>query len=259
MASAASDALSLFWKSIFFYILLVVLLRVMGKREVGSLTPIDIVVVLMISEAAIIPIEDKAVPLLVGVVPVLTLAALEVLSSWASLKSQRVRTWITGRPSVLIERGNVNLQQMAGARFTMDDLLAQLRQNSISDVADVEYAVLETTGRLSVIPRGRAAAATADQLAQQTGRVLRHADHADQPARAVLPLTLIVDGEIDRTALRDSGHDEAWLRQRIRSRGWDGPQEVLLATFDPSKDRLRLQRRDRRPGEPARDGGAANG
>jgi uncharacterized membrane protein YcaP (DUF421 family) len=230
-----ADAFAMVWKAAFFYVLLVALLRVMGKREINSLTPVDLVVFIMLSEAAIISIEDKQIPLLVGVAPVLTLAAMEMITAFLSLKFVGFRALVEGKPTVVIEHGRINPRQMARLRLNVDDLQAELRQKNLTSFDDVEFAILETSGKLSVIPKAAARPATARDVGQTGGG-------------ADLPVDLIVDGVINRDGLRAAGHDEAWLRRQL---GHLRPEDVLVCTVDRSGKLFVQPKPDRQhPGRP---------
>lgn len=217
------------WKTAFFYFLLLALLRVTGKREIHALSAIDLVGFIMISEAAIISIADGSIPIYVGVTPVLLLGALELTISYISLKSRRIRAIVEGVPSVLIDRGKLNKEALASLRYNLHDLMAELRSNNIPDVADVEYAILEPTGKLSVVPKASRRPITGDDL-QAMGV-------AQPPATSNLPrsapaLAVIVDGEIDPRALDMGSKDQDWLLGEIKKQGHDDPRGILLATVN---------------------------
>src|SRR5690606_796209 len=136
---------------IYFFIL--ILLRVMGKREMGKLSVMDLVVSIMIAELAIIVIEDTQTPLVNGLIPMLTLTVIQLILAVATLKSRRIRRYVDGWPAVIIERGRLNKDEMRKNRYNLDDLMMQLREKDIFRIADVEFAILETSGELSVFPK----------------------------------------------------------------------------------------------------------
>lgn len=221
--------ISLFGTSLLFYVLLVLVMRIMGKREIASLSLLDLVVTSMIADAAIIAIEEDRYPVWVGLIPVDTIAASEIGMSYLMLKSTWLRTMIGGKPSVVISRGKIVEKELRSLRFNVDELLSQLRHKNVPDVADVEYAVLEPDGRLSMIPR-------ADK------RPLTPSDLGLAPPQDGLPITLVVDRSVDRLALARLGKDEAWLRAQLRGAGLSGPEEVLLCTVN-AQGRLFVQPR----------------
>ncbi len=226
-----SDAFDMVWKSALFYVLLVTLLRVMGKREISSLTAMDLVVFIMLSESAIISIADKEIPILVGVLPVLTLSMLEMASAFLSLKSPTFRAVVEGVPAVVIQHGQLDATELRRQRFNIHDLQAELRRQNLASLADVEFAILETSGNLSVIPKPSARPATAKDVGK------------DKAPTAGLPVDLIVDGVVNRDVLRMVGHDDAWLRKQL---GRIRPADVLVATLDAS-GKVFLQPRGGKP------------
>lgn len=213
----ASDAFEMVWKSVFFYVLLVALLRIMGKREISSLTAMDLVVFIMLSESAIISIADKEIPVLIGAIPVVMLAMLEMASAFLSLKSPTFRAIVEGVPAIIVEHGRVDPRQLAKQRMNINDLQAQLREHNVANVADVEFAILETSGKLSVIPKAPAAPATAKDVGKGGKK------------GAGLPVDLIVDGQVNRDALRQVGRDQQWLQAQL---GGLRVQDVLVANLD---------------------------
>lgn len=210
----------LFWKAVFFYVLLVIVMRVMGKREIASLSPLDLVVTIMIADAAIIAIEQDELPVWVGVIPVVTIAGAEIGLSWLMLKSMRIRAWVAGKPSVVIAHGKIHEREMRSLRYNLDEMLSQLRQCNIHNVADVEFAILEPTGKLSVIPKAEK-------------RPVQPSDLGLSPPRDGLPVNLIVDGVVDDEMLRKLKKDHRWLADQLARQGLAGPGEVLLASLDP--------------------------
>jgi len=240
-AEVLSLALAALWKTALFYFLLVFLLRVTGKREITALTAVDLVVFVMISEAALISVADDKVPLVVGATPVIVLGLLELAVSFVGLKSARLRTLFVGQPSVLVEHGRINERALAELRFSVADLLAALREKQFPNIADVEYAILETTGSLSVIPKAAARPVTAADL---QALQLTQPQQLDHLAPGALPAAVIMDGVVDEAALRRTGRDGQWLRQALRSQGIHDPRQVLLASVD-GQGQLFVQPRQR--------------
>jgi uncharacterized membrane protein YcaP (DUF421 family) len=228
---SVQDAFGMLWKSILFFVLLGALMRLMGKREIGSLSAMDLVVFIMLSETAAISIEDKRMPVWVGAVPVVALAALQTLTAYLSLKSHRVRAIVEGKPSVLVSRGRIQEQTMRSLRLNLNDLLSKLREKNVPNLADVEYAILEPSGELSVIPKAEARPVTPRDLDRK-------------PPREGLPVALIEDGRIQRESLRMAGRDERWLREELRKQGIGDVEEVLLALVD-AQGKLTVQRKEK--------------
>lgn len=145
-----------FTRTIILYSLVVVALRIMGKRQIGELQPSELVVAIMISDLATVPMGDTGIPLLYGIVPILTLVCAEILLSFLCLKSQRLRVIVSGKPAFIIERGKINQQEMKKSRYSLSDLLEELRMMDVFDISSVYTAILETNGQISVMTRENA-------------------------------------------------------------------------------------------------------
>lgn len=208
-----------FLRTIFFYFFLLIVMRIMGKREIGGLAPIDLAVTIIMAELAAIPIQDTSVPLLVGAVPILTIMLLAMALSGLSLRNLKWRRIINGRPNVIIEDGRFVPQEMRRVRYSINDVLEQLRRAGYSDIADVEVAVLETDGHLSVIPKSQSRPIAAKDLNIPT--------HYEG-----IPYTLISDGEVDYDHLDRCGLDLTWLQREIRKHGIKDVRDVFVAIID---------------------------
>ncbi len=208
-----------FFRTIFLYIIVIAALRIMGKRQIGELQPSELVVAIMISELAAIPMEDTGVPLINGVLPIITLIIAEVFFSFITLKSEKARKIISGTPSILIEKGRINEKEMEKLRFNMDDLMEELRVNNCSNIADVEFAILETSGQLSVIKKSQKRPLTTGDMDVQTNY-------------EGLPIVLIADGTINYSDLKKSNRDEEWLINEFAKYGIHKLSNVFFANLD---------------------------
>ena len=141
-----------FTRTLILYFLIMLGLRLMGKRQIGELEPSELVLTMMISDLATVPMQDFGIPLLAGVIPILTLLALSMLLSQLSLYNLRFRELTCGTPAVLIRHGELQQKTMQNNRYTLDELLEELRGQGISSVSEVKYAILENSGQLSVLP-----------------------------------------------------------------------------------------------------------
>jgi len=207
-----------FVRTIILYFLIVVGMRLMGKRQIGELEPSELVLTMMISDLAAVPMQDFGIPLLSGLLPILTLLALSLLLSQLSLRSLRLRALICGTPTVLIRGGKLQQDAMRKNRFTIDELMEELREQGVTRIEDVKYAVLENSGQLSVLPWVKAKPPTAEDL----GLTLEE---------DALPTVLINDGRVLRNNLRLCGRDEVWL-QKILKQEHCTTKEVFLLTVD---------------------------
>ena len=177
-------------RTLILYLIVVLSLRIMGKRQIGEMQPSELVVAIMISDLASVPMQAIDIPLVTGIIPVLTLLVSEVMMSFISLKSKTLRRYISGEPSIVIYKGHVNEGELERLRFNLNDLLEQLRIAGCPDISEVQVAVLETNGQLSVI--------------QKSDGVLE------------LPYMLILDGEINETELLRAGKNKKWLKEKIK-------------------------------------------
>ena len=209
-----------FARTVILYFLIMIGLRLMGKRQVGELEPGELVLTMMISDLATVPMQDFGIPLLAGVIPILTLLALSMLLSQLSLTSLRFRRLVCGTPSILIRDGQLQQAAMRKNRYTVDELLEELRGQGCSSIEDVKYAVLENSGQLSVLPWTRQQPPTAQQLGLEVEESV------------TLPVVLINDGRLLRRNLSAQGLDDAWLRETLREQGVATHKEVFLLTLD---------------------------
>ena len=171
-------------RTIILYFLIILGIRLMGKRQIGELEPSELVLSLIIADLAAVPMQDFGIPLLMGIIPILTLLCLSAILSVLTVKSIRFRALLCSRPSVVIQDGKILEGEMRKNRFTLDELMEELREQGIADIQDVKYAVLENSGELSVLPWGRCQPPTAQQLKLKG------------PDEVTLPVVLINDGRV---------------------------------------------------------------
>ena len=207
-------------RTVILYFLIMTGLRLMGKRQIGELEPSELVLTMMISDLATVPMQDFGIPLLAGVIPILTLLSLSMLLSQLSLLSLRFRELMCGTPSILIRNGKLQQDAMRKNRYTLDELLEQLRGQGYVSVDEVRWAVLENSGQLSILPWARQRPPTAEELGLT-------------PEEDELPFILINDGRIVRRNLAHSGRNEAWLQKELRRTGHSAG-EIFLLTVDGS-------------------------
>ena len=206
-------------RTLILYLLVMVAMRIMGKRQIGQLQPSELVIAIMISEVASIPMQNTGTPLISGVVPILTLIVAEVAVSFFSLKSRRIRRALTGYPSLLIKNGKIEEKELERLRFNVDDLLEELRVSGYSDITDVAYAILETGGSISVIPTAQARPATVRDLSLS-------------PPEQRITYTVISDGHIDMQELQMANRDIHWVTNQLRTNNIKSPKDVFLGTID---------------------------
>ncbi len=196
---------SLILKTVFMYFFIIFVYRLMGKKEVGQLSIIDLIVSILIAELVALSIESSNKSILISVIPILVLVGVQILISYITLKNEKIRDIIDGKPTVIIKNGKLNFTEMSKIRYSLDDLLIQLRLQGVKSIEKVKYAVLENNGNLSVFN-----------------------DNSDYP------LPLILDGVIDFTVLKEIKKDYNWLNSVLKSRKVD-IDEVFYAFYTNGK------------------------
>lgn len=217
-------------RTLILYVTLMLIMRLLGKRQMGEMELSEFVLASMIADLAAHPLQDIGIPMLNGLVPILILFSCEMLIAGLSLKSIRLRELLFGRPSVLIRKGEIDQKEMHANRFTLDELLQELRSQGVTDLRSVESAILETNGRISLLQEASQSPVTPEQLGlsvQDRGQ----------------PLAVICDGRILKRNLAQLGLSEAWLRQQLQSSGIRSAGEVFLMTVDKAKE-IYLCRKD---------------
>ncbi|MCI9506120.1 MAG: DUF421 domain-containing protein [Oscillospiraceae bacterium] len=209
-----------FFRTVILYFILMVGLRLMGKRQIGELEPSELVLTLIISDLAAVPMQDFGIPLVNGLFPIITLLCLSMLLSFFSLKSIRFRGLVCGHPTVIVREGKVLQQNMARNRFTVDELFEQLRCQGYSDLSAVKYAILETSGQVSILAYTKDSPVTPQTL------------NYDVQDDVTLPVLLINDGHVLSRNLEGSGYDQNWLDKQLKSRRLTSPRQVFLMTVD---------------------------
>ncbi|RAT96231.1 DUF421 domain-containing protein [Brevibacillus sp. Leaf182] len=213
-------------RTLFSYFFLLILVRLMGKRELGKLSVFDVVISIMLAEMAALAIEDVDKPALRFYLPMLLIALLEVAFAYVSLKSKKFRDTVDGSADLIIENGQIREQAMRRNRLNMDDLMVHLRQKDVKNIADVEFALLEPTGQMSVFLKEQKEKVTREDLSlmkkQQVGPV----------SYKGLPIPLILDGKVRTEALNKIGQNQLWLKREIRKYGIKDIREVSFCSID---------------------------
>ena len=201
------------------YAFLILLLRLLGKRQLGEMELSEFVVAALIANLAAHPLEEHDVPLFSALLPIAVLSVLELATAFCSMRSIRLRALLYGRPSLIIDHGRINQREMHKNRFTADELMQAMRSQGILDINEVLYAVLETNGTLNVIPIAEAQPVTAGQLGLARGQ-------------ASYPSVVISEGRVMEDNLLRLGFDRGWLDEQLRKLGQPGPESVFLMTAD---------------------------
>lgn len=219
---------TIFIRSLILYAVVIFSVRLMGKRQLGELQPGELVITILISNIATLPLENTSVPLLVGILPILTLVCLEVLMSWFSMKSKTLRRLVSGSPKIVIRDGSIIQQTMLDLRLTVDDLLMSLRSNQIFSPDEVQFAIVETTGTISVYPKAAYRNAVQEDLGIH--------NKSEDP-----PCVIVSDGVIMDEALKSIGRDEKWLRNALKQNNLT-VDETFLAMAKKNELSLAIRR-----------------
>ena len=202
----------------FLYLVLVLSVRMMGKRQIGQMEASEFVVTMLVANLAAIPMQDAAIPLYAGLLPILVVLGMELTLSGLILRSVLIRRFFCGKPVILIDNGKILMENLRRTRVTLDELTGHLRQKDVLDVQTVQFAILETDGNLSVFPYPKDRPATAKEAGIRA-------------EKQYLPITIIEDGYVSEENLKKAGKDHTWLNDILR-RNRSDRKDALLVTVD---------------------------
>lgn len=206
-------------RTIILFLVVVVAMRLMGKKQIGQLQPSEFVVALMLSELASVPMQDTAIPLFYGIIPIFTLMAIEIAVSVISLKSRKARSFLEGDAVIIIKHSVLQREQMKRMRYNINDVTEELRRAGISDIRQVEYAILETDGTLSIVPKSTNRPVTAEDF----GMKLK-----EEP----FYFTVISDGKYDEEALKNAGLKKTDIEKKLKKKGIASEKKVFFGAAD---------------------------
>ena len=219
-----------FFRSIILYVIVLIVMRLMGKREIGQLQPFELAISIMIADLATIPMTEIGIPIFNGIIPILGLLFMHLIISIANLKSTKAREIICGKPRILIYRGKIDEKALKKERFTINELQEKLRGNGVVNLGDVEYAILETSGDVTVIQK-------------PDKRTTIPADFNIMPEYEGIPYDLIIDGKIMEKNLKAIGKNYVWLDKQVKKFGIK-PEEALIVTIDGKGQRKRKKKEE---------------
>jgi len=197
------------WRTVLLYVVIIIIFRFIGQRGINQLNVIDLVVVLMISELGVVAIEDTGESLLHQLVPILILTLIQIGLTYIQLKSQKLRRVLDGQPIIVIKQGKIDEKQMRKSRYNLDDLLLQLRDKNIGDIREVDYAILEPSGTLSVFKK----------------------PESKDKSESVFLLPLVIDGIIQEKHLNLINKNSSWLFNELKQRGYKDVKRILYCSF----------------------------
>ena len=218
-----------YFRTVILYLVLIAVIRLMGKRQIGQMEPSEFVVTMLVANLASIPMQDGGIPLYSGLVPILTVLGVELVLSALSLRSVKFRRLLCGKPVILIENGNILQENLRSTRVTLDELTGHLREKDVLDLTSVQYAILETNGNLSVFPYPKDRPASAKEA-------------GIHPKKQHLPVTIIGDGYLYRENLTAAGKDHRWVQKVLQERKAT-LQDTWLLTVD-SEDHIIFLRKE---------------
>lgn len=210
-----------FFRAIILYIIIIFFMRLMGKRQLGELQSSELVITILMSNIATLPVEDTDIPMIMGVVPIFTLVCLDVFLSHLSMKFRPFRKAVSGSPKVIISNGKIDQQTMKDLRLTCDDLMESLRSVQVFDINEVQLAVMETTGKISVCQKKEFTPITMDDITVTKA--------SQNP-----PQLIIDDGEIAPNALKFIGLDELWLEKTLKQENISS-DNIYIMTCDENE------------------------
>lgn len=226
---------NIFIRTTILYLFAFIMIRAMGRRQIAQLQPFEFVLAILIADLAAMPMSNIGVPLLYGMIPILTLFLLHTLISFIAIKSEKSRAIICGKPVIVIDKGRVCKDNLKDLQYNLSDLLEQLRSKDVSNIAEVEYAILETNGELSILKK---------ELKKD---VINEDMQIYRPYEG-LPLALILDGRINESNVKAFGFDLLWLQDQLRSYNIDSAKDVLLFNVDMQGNAfIQQQSKDARP------------
>ena len=203
------------------YLLVVLTMRLMGKRQIGELQPYEFVITIMISDLASLPMQDSRLPLLQGIIPIITLLFLKTILTQIGLKFQCTRKFVDGEPCILIYKGKINYPTLKKQQLNIDELLEELRLANYFNLDEIQYAILENDGQMSILP--------ADYNSSQKSS---SEDSSSKKTEVKLPRILISDGKINRNSLTSMNKDEKWILNLLKNHNISSINHVLIASYD---------------------------
>lgn len=209
-------------RSLVLYIVVIFSVRLMGKRQLGELQPTELVITILVSNIATLPLEELSIPLIIGITPILSLVCFEVIMSRLTLKFPRLRCIVSGRPKIIISNGHIDRAVMKSLRYSIDDLMTALRQNGVFKLEDVQYAVVETTGSISVLKKAENDTVTCSDLKIKVPN--------DNP-----PVIVITDGKVLECSLSEINADTKWLNGILKKEKKKAA-DIFIMTADRNKN-----------------------
>ena len=209
-------------RTVFLYALVILVIRLMGKRQIGELQPYEFVITIMISDLAALPMQDTRLPLILGVIPIITLLFIKTLLSLLQLKSQKARKILEGEPCILIARGKINFDNLKKQQINLDELMEEIRLAGYFDLSEIEYGILENNGQMSFL--------TSNNNSNSSSNGSNSSSNSN--SKPLLPIIYILDGEFNRNALTSSNKSDEWVVKELKKHKVNSIKDVLIAMTD---------------------------
>lgn len=209
-------------RTIFLYALVILVIRLMGKRQIGELQPYEFVITIMISDLAALPMQDTRLPLILGVIPIVTLLFIKTLLSLLQLKSQKARKLLEGEPCILIAKGKIRYDALKKQQINLDELMEEIRLAGYFDLSEIEYGILENNGQMSFLTSNNSSSSSSNSNTSNSS--------SNQKPR--LPIIYILDGEFNRNSLTSSHKDDEWIINELKKHKVNSIKDVLIAMTD---------------------------
>lgn len=206
-------------RTIFLYALVIFVIRLMGKRQIGELQPYEFVITIMISDLAALPMQDTRLPLILGVIPILTLLFIKTVLSLIQLKSQKARKILEGEPCILINRGKINFETLKRQQINLDELMEEIRLAGYFDLSEIEFGILENNGQMSFLTSNKSSGESSDSQNASS-------------SKPRLPIIYVLDGKINRNALTSGNKTDEWVQNELKKHKVNSIKDVLIAMTD---------------------------
>ena len=216
-------------RTIILYSLVILVMRLMGKRQIGELQPYEFVITIMISDLAALPMQDTRLPLILGIIPIITLLFVKTVLTQLQLKCQFTRKVLEGEPAILICKGKINYSALKRQQINLDELMEELRLAGYFDLAEIQYAILENNGQLSFLTVNNTSNEKEPRSSDANNTTNNNTSKTEDPR---LPVIYVLDGHVNKNALTTSGKDKAWIENELKKHSINSIKDVLIAMID---------------------------
>ena len=225
-------------RTIILYFLVILVMRLMGKRQIGELQPYEFVITIMISDLAALPMQDTRLPLILGIIPIITLLFVKTVLTQLQLKCQYARKFLEGEPSVLIAKGKINYAALKRQQINLDELMEELRLSGYFDLSEIQYAILENNGQLSFLTvkpnvsnsAGNSTCSDSNTDSNSDNNSNNNSDNAESR----LPIIYVLDGHVNKNSLTTSGKNKEWIEAELKKHNINSIKDVIIAMTDTS-------------------------